>query len=195
MNRFAPLVALLSSMVFAQPLVSGVVTGLLSFDVFIPAGIGPGVNAFDIYNFTGPGYGPVAGTPYAADSLTFDNTVLTVFLVGGSSQVFDLGNIDPGELLGSDGSPIVQFPSTTEFTSAELTATLSPSTFMLSSGANFAAVPSIAVSLTPSSGDMLVAGVDVAPVYAEPASTATPEPRSITLIAIGLLGLAARRWR
>jgi hypothetical protein len=72
---------------------SETVVGVLSFDIFIPAGnSSPGISAFDTFNLTGPSYGPLAGSPYVADNLTLDNVVLTAFLSGGSSQIFDLGN-------------------------------------------------------------------------------------------------------
>jgi len=176
---------------------SGVVVGLFSFDIVIPAGnSSPGISAFDIYNFTGPVYGPLAGPPYVADSLSLDNVVLTAFLSGGSEQTFDLGNIAPGELLESNGSPVVQFPGSWQFTSATLTGTLSQTTFTLSDGSTFIAAPSIAVDLTPSSGGLLTAGVDFSPIYAEASTGAAPEPGTLLSLPLGLLAVTVfrRRW-
>lgn len=174
------------------PAVAGdIAIGFFSFDVLIPAGAGPGVNAFDVYNLTGPVFGPSIGSPYAADSLTLDNATLTVNLQGGSSQLIDLGDIGPGELLDSSGNPVVQFPSTAEFISASLTATLSATTFQLSDGSTFNALPSISVDLIPSLGPLLAPGVDFSPIFAEPASTATPEPSTAKLLGYGLAGIIA----
>jgi hypothetical protein len=170
---------------------SEIVVGVLSFDVVIPAGNGsPGISAFDIFNFTGPIYGPLASPPYATGSLTLDDVVLTAFLAGGSTQTFDLGNIAPGELLDANGNPVVQVPGSWQFTSATLTATLSQTTFMLSDGSTFTAAPSIALDLTPSSGGLLVAGLDFAAIYAEPATGTVPEPGTLVLLPLGLLALA-----
>jgi hypothetical protein len=175
---------------------ASLLTGVLSFDIFIPSGgNGPGINAFDIFDFTGPVYGPVAGSAYAANSLTLDNVVLTAFFLGGASQTFELGDIGPGELLDSDGNPVVQFSSSSQFTSATLTATLSQTTFALSDGSTFNASPSISVELTASVGGLLVAGVDFAPIYAEAGRAATPEPGTLILLPLGLLAVAALKRR
>jgi len=160
--------------------------GLVSFDVFIPASAtGPGTNAFDIFNYTGPTYGPTVGPPYAADALTFDNATLRVNLQGGSSQVVNLGSIGPGELLDSGGSPVVQFPSIDNFTSALFKATLSPTSFMLSDGTTFKASASVSAHLVPSSGSSLQAGVDLVVINAQPV-TVTPEPGTWVLVGTGL---------
>jgi hypothetical protein len=190
------LFAVLLSLAWMPAAKSGVVLGLLSFDVVIPAGISsPGISAFDIFDFTGAAYGPLAGLPYAADSLTLDNVVLTALLSGGGEQTIDLGDIGPGELLESNGSPVVQVPGSWQFTSATLTGTLSQPTFTLSDGSTFTASPSISVSLTPSSGGLLTAGVDFSPIYAEAATGAVPEPGTLLSLPLGLLAVAAIRRR
>lgn len=176
---------------------SEIVVGVLSFDVVIPPGNGSsGIVAFDIFNFTGPAYGPLAGPSYVTDSVDLDNVVLTTFLLDGSQQTFDLGDAGPGELLGSNEYPVVEFPGLSQFTSATLTATLSQTTFTLSGGSPFPASPSISVDLTSSSGGLLVAGLDFSPIYAEAASGAVPEPATLVLLPLGLLALAVlkRRW-
>jgi len=173
-----------------------VIVGILSFDVFIPAGANsPGIDTFDIFNFTGPAYGPLAGSPYVPDSVTLDNVILTAFFMGGAWQTFDLGNLDPGQLLDSGGNPVVQFPGSAQFTSATLTATLSQTSFTLSDGSTFTASPSISVDLAPSSGGLLVAGVDFAPIYAEPSGGAAPEPGTLVLLPLGLMAVAALKRR
>jgi hypothetical protein len=175
---------------------SEIVVGVLSFDIFIAAGNdSPGISAFDVFNLTGPAYGLLASSPYVTDSLTLDNVVLTAFLSGGSPQTFDLGNIDPGELLDSGGNPVVQLPGSWQFSSATLTASLSQTTFTLSDGSTFTASPTISTDLMPSSGNLLVAGLDFSPIYAQPAIAGTPEPGTLFLLPLGLLAVAVVRRR
>ena len=178
---------------------SEIPVGLLSFDVFISANGTPGINAFDIFNFTGSNFGPAVGPPYAADPLTFDNATLTVNSQSGSS-VINLGNIGPGELLDSSGNPIIQFPSVENFTSALFTATLSSTNFALSDGTTFTASGSISVDLLPSSGSSLQPGVDFAVINAEPAPVAMPESNTVVDLfvgtaAIGVFAILTRKQR
>ena len=98
--------------------------GVLSFENLIPSSTTPGINFFDIFNLSGSTFGPFAGSPYASDSLTFQSTTLTVNPDGGSPKALTLGDIGPGELLDTSGNPVIQFPTTDNFTSAILTATL-----------------------------------------------------------------------
>ncbi|HXM45187.1 MAG TPA: hypothetical protein VN924_28370 [Bryobacteraceae bacterium] len=191
MKRPVVLALVLLGIVSTPAVASEITIGLLSFDVVIPAGNSPGINAFDIYNFTGSTYGPFAGVPYVTDSVTLDDTLLTVDFQDGSSQLaFGPDDIGPGELPGG-----IQFPSSTQFVSATLTATLSQTVFTLSDGSTFTAAPTISVDLTPSSGGLLVAGVDFAAIYAESAAIGTPEPCSGILLALGLVGLAGCKRR
>lgn len=180
-----------------------VTVGLLSFDQFIPAsGTTPGVNAFDIYNFTGSTWGSFAGLPYASDPLSFTNATLTVeyelacttvicpHVVVVFPKTVNLGDIAPGELLDSSGNPIAQFPSTDLFLSATLTATLTPATFQLSDGTTFTAGGSITANLTAPPNHFLVAGTDFAPINAQPAQI-TPEPSPLVELIVGLIALSA----
>jgi hypothetical protein len=173
--------------------------GVLSFDVFIPASGTPGVNAFDIFNYTGPTYGPTLGAPYVSPPVTLGNLSLTVLFQGGASQTFTPANVAPGELLDSMGNPVIQFPSTTNFTSALLTATLSATNLQLSNGSTFNASSLLSVSLTPSSGMNLQAGTDLALINAQSAAAAgTPEPASLGLVLLSSILLfvyAHRRSR
>lgn len=169
-----------------------VTIGLVSFDQFIPAsGSVAGINAFEVFNFTGPIFGPAVGPPYSADSLTFTSATLKVNFVGGTSQTISLGDIGPGELLDSSGNPPVvqQFPTTDNFVSATFTATLSPPAFMLSDGTTFTAKGTITADITASSGSTLVAGPDSAVINAEQTGAIpTPEPSSFLLMAVDLVG-------
>jgi len=173
--------------------------GYLSFDEFIAAGSGVGINAFNLYNLTGPDWGQAfSPSAFASDGLTFDDASLTVNFQGGSSQVISLGNIDPGILSDSSGNPVVQFPSTDNFTSAVFTATLNQSSFTLSDGSTFVADESISADLLPSSGSSLQAGVDFVTIEAQSA-TAMPEydrETTLTLLLwlalIGTVGIVRR---
>src|ERR1019366_312893 len=113
--------------------------GLISFDVFIPGDINtPGVNVFNIYNFTGdPSLGGFALPPDfpAMESLTFLSSSLTL-MSGGSPLAIPLGDLGPGALSPTDP---VQFPDTSLFTGAIFTATLSRTSFLLSGGGAFLA--------------------------------------------------------
>ena len=167
--------------------------GVLSFDVFAPPANGsPGVTAFNISDFAGT-FDLPPDFP-ASTALTLQNATLTANQSGGPSLVVPLGNIGPGPLLDPGGNPLpaLQFPDTINFTSAFFTATLSPTTFMLSSGNAFVAGPAISVVLSPTSGSFLMAGVDNALIMAQPASPVS-EPRTVILIGTGLLAGALLR--
>lgn len=165
--------------------------GVLSYDTFIPAGNGsPGVYAFDIANLT-DGFSLPPDFP-VTDSLTFDDAVLTLTLSDSSQQVFDLGAIGPGFLLDGSGNPVVQVPGDESFTSAELTATMAPTTFMLFDGSSWTAdSAALDVLLLPSLGSTLTVDVDqtTIDVSASPAANAVPEPTAAHVALAALLGL------
>ncbi len=159
--------------------------GLFSFDVFTPSADGsPGVNAFNISNFTGA-FDLTPDFP-ASTALTLRDAMLTVVPLSGPPQIVQLGNIGPGPLLDPVGNPILalQFPGTINFTSANLTATLTPIAFVLSNGDAFVADPMVSVTLSSSTG-LLVAGVDNAVITAQPAATVS-EPGALIPLTIGL---------
>lgn len=164
-----------------------VLVGSFSYDTFIPTTNGSrGVNAFDLANLTGafslPPDFPVT------DSVTWLNAVLTVTLSDSSHQVFSLADFAPGFLLDSNGSPVVQVPSDESFAAAELTATMSPTTFVLSDGSRFTAgSAAIDVTLLPSSGNILVQDVDQTAISIS-GPTAVSEPASIWMM-LTCLGL------
>ncbi len=163
--------------------------GVLSFDPFIPGGDdSPGINAFNIANFTGafslPPDFPVA------DSLTFQGATLTLFPSGQSSQVIPLGDVGPGFLFDINGNPLVQVPGDQLFTGAEFTATLSTLQFVLADGSVFKAHSLfIDAILSPSNGSTLSAGDDQAliTVSGSVASAPVPEPSGALLLLTGVL--------
>ena len=169
---------------------STIFVGTLSYDTFIPPGNGtPGVDAFDIANLTG-GFSLPPDFP-VTDSLTFEAAVLTLTLSDASQQVFDLGDIGPGFLLDMSGNPVVQVSSDESFTSAELTATLSPTTFMLFDGTTFTAdSAALDVLLLPSVGSTLTVDVDQTTIdVSSPPAAAIPEPSGSALVLTGCFGL------
>jgi hypothetical protein len=161
--------------------------GVLSFDMLIPSDSGvPGVNVFTVGNFTGdPGNGGFALTPDfpVFTALTLQNATLTV-VSNLSTQVFKLGDIAPG----SSSPAALEFPGTTDFSSASFSALLNQNTFMLSDGSAITASSStVTADLLPASGPGLVAGRDIALI---PTSNvpSVPEPQP-TCVVVALLAL------
>jgi hypothetical protein len=169
--------------------------GVLSFDVFTPLANGsPGVNAFNISNFTGT-FDLPPDLP-ASTALTFLNAILTVDPNGGPPQAISLGDIGPGPLLDSGGNPlsVLQFPSTTDFTSATFMATLNPAMFLLSDGSTFVGEAALSMTLSPSSGLVLGAGTDNALIVALPAAE-VPEPGTFIVLTAALAEVLRRTLR
>jgi len=187
---------LLAWSIFTPHAWGGVISiGALSYDTFIPAGDGStGVDAFDIANLTGafslPPDFPVT------DSLTLQSAVLTLTFSDTTQEIFDLSDIGPGFLLDGGGNPIVQVPGDDSFASAELTATLSATSFMLYDGSTFTAgSTSIDTLLLPSSGNTLTVDVDQTTINVSSAATAVPEPASGWLMAVAALLIILLRRR
>ena len=167
--------------------------GVLSYDVLIPSSPGaPGVDAFNLSNLTG-GFDLPPDFPVAT-GVTWDNTYLTLTLLGDSQEVVLLGNISPGPLLDSSGNPLpsLQFPDTTQFLSAAFTGTLDLTNLTLFDGGTFSASHSISFTLLPSSGSTLVAGTDAGVIQASPSSV--PEPSTgLLLLTLLLMTYRIRR--
>jgi hypothetical protein len=168
--------------------------GVLSFDVLIPpAGVSSGVNAFDIYNFTGDpnlsGYALPPDFP-VLNFVTLQNASL---LFNGTGSPVALSDIAPGQL---GSAPL--FPGDTLFTSALFTATLSETVLSLDGGGTFIADPTISATLLPSSGPDLVAGTDLVVLQATGTLYVLPEPGAAALMAFAIiasLAIARRRRR
>ncbi len=166
--------------------------GVLSFDNLIPDGATPGVNVFDIANFTGATWGLPPDFP-VSDELSLLNATLTLEGDLGTQEVV-LGEIDPGIF-----SPpmTAEFSDTINFTSATLTATLSESVINLYDSTTFTPyTETVTASIVPSSGNDLIAGTDFAVITVSD-QAATPEPATGATLggALLLVSAIARRKR
>lgn len=162
--------------------------GLISFDVLTQGSSNaPGVDAFDIFNFTGdPASGGFALPPDfpVITPVSFAISSLVLQSLGGM-QTIPLGDIAPGQL---SPPPDLQFPEATAFSSATLSATLGSTNLTLSDGTTFTALPNIQAVILPSLGTSLVAGTDFALISAIEAPTVnTPEPTYTELVFVTLL--------
>ena len=176
----AALLALFSPELVRADLVN---LGVVSFDNLIPAPPSPGVNAFDVSNFT-DGFALPPDFP-SLTAVTFKNSTLKLF--GNGTQIIPLGDIGPGFL-----APAAQFPDTNNFTSAEFIASLDVTTFVLSGEGSFTAnSAAIDVLLTPSSGRNLAVG-DFALITVSNAPTTIPEPASWPILGILLVWVIRR---
>ena len=156
--------------------------GVVSFDNLIPGGLSPGVNAFDVSNLTDSSFALPPDFP-SVTPVTLKNSTLKLF--GSTNQTLALGDIGPGFL-----APAASFPDTADFSSAEFTADLDVTTFLLSGGGTFTAnSAAIDVFLNPSSGLNLVAGVDFALITVSNEPTAVPEPASWPLLGLATISL------
>jgi hypothetical protein len=145
----------------------------------------PGTNGFEINNLTGGAFALPPDFPIA-DGLALNNATLT--LTGDVNDVFVLGDLGPGSVI-----PFATlFPDTTQLLSAELTATLSDTTFLLSDGTNFQASSAVVHALlTTSSGPdnpiniddfvLITVSGDVV-IEPPPPPTVIPEPSSYWLL-------------
>jgi hypothetical protein len=163
--------------------------GALSFDTFIPSAGGfVGVNAFNISNLTGafslPPDFPVL------DNLTFQSATLKL----SNGQAFTLGDMAAGFLLDSNGNPVVHVPADQTYQSAEFTATLSATQFLLSDGTLFqAGSHSIDIFLFPSAGQNLTVDADNTIIGIPRQLVATPEPASWRSVLVFLAWTAWKR--
>jgi hypothetical protein len=163
----------------ASAIASTINLGVFSFDNLIPDGATPGVNIFDIGNFTGA-FDLPPDLPVAT-SVTLQNAVLTVDIDGGGSQQITLGDIGPGVFTPPDAA---EFTDTIAFTDAKLTATLDITNLTLDDGSTFTADANISAIILPSGGPDLAAGTDFALITAaSQAAVTTPEPSTAPLLA------------
>jgi hypothetical protein len=180
--------AVFSALLFFSAVASAEIVdlGVFSFDNLIPAGATPGVNVFDISNFTGATWSLPPDYPVVTE-LTLQDAMLTLNGSGGPQQI-SLGDIAPG-LFTPPSS--VQFVDTETFTSAILTGMLSDTSLSLFDGTSFtAASPTFSATILPSIGSDLTAGVDFAVISASGQASSTPEPTTAALLTGGLLLLA-----
>ena len=172
--------------------------GIFSFQNLIPDGTTPGVNVFDVSNFTGATWSLPPGFPVVTQ-MTLQDTMLTLDGSGGTQQIA-LGDTDPGLF---SAAITHDFPTTETFTSATLTAILSGTSLMLFDGSTFTlASDTITATILPSIGDDLTAGTDFALITASgvPVSSqdATPEPPTSALLSgtlLVLVGVARKRLK
>lgn len=167
--------------------------GLVSYDVFQP-----GQNTISINNFTGnPATGGNALPPdfNVFTSLNITNASLTLFGPSAPSNPISLGTIGSGPLLDGLGNPLTSllFDSASNFTSAILTGTLDFTNVTLADGSTLQLNSNISFTLSPASGNFLVAGTDFGIIYADTAPVATPEPSIALLILFGLLAFLASK--
>jgi hypothetical protein len=153
--------------------------GVFSFDNLIPDGATPGVNVFNISNYTGS-FDLPPDLPVAT-GVTLQNAVLNVDIDGGGSVQIMLGDIGPGVFTPPDAA---EFTDTIAFTDATLTATLDNISLILDGGSAFTADPSISATILPSTGPDLAAGTDFAIITASEAGATTPEPSTAPLLAV-----------
>lgn len=168
--------------------------GVVSFNTLIPGAPGsPGVNDFEIDNFTGP-FDLAPDFP-SVTSLSFNNVTLILSLVGGGTQTITLGNLTAGSY-----TPVnLQFSASDGFSSAQLTATLNQTTFSLSGGSSFSATSAqLSVLLTPNSGPSLTPDTDFSLIsVSDAAATSVPEPATSWAVGATLASViyASRRKR
>jgi hypothetical protein len=158
--------------------------GFISFDNLIPDSSTPGVNVFDIYNFTGATWSLPPDFPVISE-ITLLSATLTLDGSGGP-MVISLGDIVPG-MFNPPASD--EFTDTETFTSATLTATLSGQVLDLFDGSTFTpASETVTAAILPSSGDTLQANTDFAVITASGESD-IPEPATAALLSAALLAL------
>ncbi len=181
MRRIFQVLALVTVLLgFCDPsFADSIAVGTFSYDPVFAASPGsPGLDAFDISNFTGgsslPPIFPVA------TSLTFSSLNLVVTNADGSSTTYSEGSAGEGPtfffdtLVSDSASPL----------GAILTGTFSPLTITLSDGTTVYIAGDFATTLTPSLGASLTAGVDSTAILAT--VQPVPEPSSLVLLVFGL---------
>ncbi len=175
---------LIGSAAFAATLLP---VGFISWDVNIPGSVG----TFDIVNLTGPNAAPPdfsITTPLSLSSLS-----LTVQFSDGSTQLFGSSYFTLGlDGLSFDGGVIPIGGTNPLPTDAVLTGVFSTTTVNISGGGTETILPGFMAHIIPSAG-LTLNDLDLAVIYATvDAGTGLPEPSSLLLAGLGLLGLM---WR
>jgi hypothetical protein len=160
-----------------------IAVGTFSYDpVFASTPGFPGLDAFDIYNFTGGSDLPP--TFPVATSLTFNSLNLVVTNADGSSTTYSEGSAGEGPTFFLD----TLVSDSTSPLGAVLTGTFSPLTITLSDGTTVYIAGDFTTTLSPSLGTFLTAGIDSTTIFAT--VQPVPEPSSLLLMACSLALLA-----
>ncbi len=185
------LLAMGACLVTAAP----VYVGVIAFNELIPSAPGaPGVNVFDIQNFTGA-YSFPPDLPVVSD-LTILSASLQLYQGATLYDTLLLGDIGPGPLLNLAGDPLAQVAGDLSFTAARLVGTLSFTSLLLDTGGTVDILPFLDVVFAPGSGPSFNFGDGVAIRVETVTSSAVPEPVPGWMLLAGMAVLAAhRRWR
>ena len=172
-------------------------TGQVSFDVATSGS--PGLNTFEIDNFTGTNnlFGILSPV---ADNVAFLDATLTVTCanaacvsdLGGTTDVISLGEIGPGTVFTEDLS------GADTFSQAVFSADYSETSLGLTDSTTFLGSSSVTADLLPSSGATLQSGEpgDSVALFDSSAQTSSvPEPSILLLLFSGLAAVASLRGR
>ena len=176
--------------------------GVLAYDEFIPGA----TTTISLLNLTGdPSLGGFSLGPDfpVVTNLVLTNALLTLEDQSGAQTSLILGDIAPGQLLDSSGDPLLelQFPSASQWVSAQFSASFAGPTLLLEDGRAFLPFAlALTTTLLPGEGGFLTPGdlvtIDIDGVFAvpEPPPTApVPEPSTVALLLTGVVLVVRRR--